>query len=233
MASANITFHKKMNALRIEADENQAKVEELQARVKSLEQEHLQKEQEITSLTHRNGLLESEVEKLESGIKDAKAISADSSQHATQNEALTRRLQLLEDEAEEADKTLRETNEKWVTLLAPLHHTDYVVPDFVKQTSRRDTTSARSRHWRHREISGNLNMRRWPRSTQTCRKSSRSSRSAWATSNGRSSSHPLISVRNTSFAFLSSCCHATWKVALSSSRSKQLMAGNAAAGSPR
>ncbi|KKY14974.1 putative tropomyosin [Phaeomoniella chlamydospora] len=112
MAAANALIQKKMNALRIEADENQAKVEELQAKIKTLEQENLQKEQDITSLTHRNGLLEAEVEKLESGIKEAKAEAGSSSHHATQNETLQRRLQLLEDEAEEADKTLRETNEK-------------------------------------------------------------------------------------------------------------------------
>ncbi|TAQ84541.1 hypothetical protein B7494_g7138 [Chlorociboria aeruginascens] len=102
----------KMNSLRIEADESAAKVEELQKQLKVLEQDNLQKEQEITSLTHKNGLLESEVEKLEAGIKDAKAVAAQGTDHSTQNETLTRRLQLLEEEAEEADKNLRETNDK-------------------------------------------------------------------------------------------------------------------------
>jgi tropomyosin len=108
--AANI--HQKMNQLRVEADDNAAKAEELKATVKKLEQENLQKEQEITSLQNRNGLLEAEVEKLESGIKEAKSIAGDSAQHSTQNEALTRRLQLLEEEAEAADKTLKETSEK-------------------------------------------------------------------------------------------------------------------------
>jgi len=40
-------------------------------------------------------------------------------QHATQNETLQRRLQLLEEEAEEADKNLRETNDKYVGLTTP------------------------------------------------------------------------------------------------------------------
>jgi len=102
-----------MNSLRIEADENASKAEELKSKVKALEQENLQKEQEITSLSHRNQLLESEVDKLETGIKEAKAAASDSTQHSTQNEALQRRLQLLEEEAENADKTLRETNEKY------------------------------------------------------------------------------------------------------------------------
>jgi len=53
------------------------------------------------------------VEKLESGLKEVKAAAGESAQHGVQNEALTRRLQLLEEEAEEADRTLRETNEKY------------------------------------------------------------------------------------------------------------------------
>jgi len=101
-----------MNSLRIEADEATSQVEEYKIKVKALEQENLQKEQEITSLTHKNGLLEAEVEKLEAQIKDAKVIADEGHQHGTQNEALQRRLQLLEEEAEEADKNLRETNDK-------------------------------------------------------------------------------------------------------------------------
>ncbi|KAK5005473.1 tropomyosin-2 [Cryomyces antarcticus] len=104
---------KRMNALRVEADESSAKVEELQSRVKALEQENLAKEQEITSLSHKNQILETEVEKLEVGIKEAKAAADESSQHGTQNESLQRKLQMLEDEAEQADKNLRETNEKY------------------------------------------------------------------------------------------------------------------------
>lgn len=102
-----------MNSLRLEADEAHEKVEELKGKVKTLEQENLAKEQEITSLNHRNQLLEAEVEKLETALKDAKDAANQSAQHDTQNEALQRRLQLLEEEAEEADRTLRETNEKY------------------------------------------------------------------------------------------------------------------------
>jgi len=101
-----------MNSLVIKADEATAEAEEYKNKLKALEQENLQKEQEITSLQHKNGLLEAEVEKLEGQIKDAKALGEEGAQHGTQNEALQRRLQLLEDEAEEADKNLRETNDK-------------------------------------------------------------------------------------------------------------------------
>ncbi|OAL18548.1 hypothetical protein AYO22_10525 [Fonsecaea multimorphosa] len=112
MASVFANFQQKMNSLRIEADENAAKAEELKQKVKTLEQDNLQKEQEITSLNHRNQLLEAEVEKLETGLKEAKALAGESAQHSTANESLQRKLQVLEEEAEQADKTLRETNEK-------------------------------------------------------------------------------------------------------------------------
>ena len=100
--------------MRVEVDASQAKVEELTAKVKTLEQENLAKAQEITSLSHRNQLLEAEVEKLEGGIKDYKTAAVESASQGKTNEALQRRMQLLEDEAEEADKNLRETNEKCV-----------------------------------------------------------------------------------------------------------------------
>lgn len=105
-----------MVALRAEADEAHEQVDELKARVKTLEQENLSKEQEITSLNHRNQLLEDEVEKAETALKEAKEAANQSLQHDTQNEALQRRVQLLEEEAEENDKTLRETNEKYDSL---------------------------------------------------------------------------------------------------------------------
>ena len=101
-----------MNQLRLEADESSAKVGELQNKVKALEQENLAKEQEITSLSHKNGLLESENEKLDTSVRDLKKATTEGEQHGTHNETLQRRLQLLEEEAEVADKTLREANEK-------------------------------------------------------------------------------------------------------------------------
>lgn len=112
MASAAANFAKKMQALRLEADEHQTKIEELQAKVKTLEQENLAKEQEITSLSHRNQLLESEVDRLERGLAEAKEALHKIEQDGQRSEGLQRRLQLLEEEAEEADKTLREANDK-------------------------------------------------------------------------------------------------------------------------
>ena len=122
--SALAKFEQKMSSLRVEADENMAKAEEMKGKVKVLEQDNLTKEQEITSLTHRNQLLESEVEKLETGLKEAKTMSADAAQHGQANENLTRKLQLLEEEAELSDKTLRETNEKYIFPQSHAMHTN-------------------------------------------------------------------------------------------------------------
>jgi tropomyosin len=102
-----------MDLLRAELDEAKEKGAELNEKVKVLQQENLAKEQEIRSLGHRNTLLEEEIEKLGGNLKEAKDAAKASIQNDTQNEALQRRLQLLEEEAEEADKTMRETVEKY------------------------------------------------------------------------------------------------------------------------
>ena len=122
-----------MTSLREEADTNATAVEELKEKVKTLEASNLSNEQEIKSLTHRNGVLEAEIEKLESGIKDAKAAADESGQHSTQNEALQRKLQVLEQEAEESEKTLRDTHDKFVHFYCCNVIPDPCSTDCVKQ----------------------------------------------------------------------------------------------------
>ncbi|KAL8832459.1 MAG: hypothetical protein Q9170_004870 [Blastenia crenularia] len=101
-----------MQQLRNEADASAARVDELTAKVKTLEQENLAKEQEITSLTHKNQTMETELEDLHGRHGDLKKEIDLNGRNSTQNESLQRRLQILEEEAEEADKNLRETNDK-------------------------------------------------------------------------------------------------------------------------
>ncbi len=101
-----------MAALRVEADESHSLAEELKAKVKQLEQENLAKEQEITSLSHKNQVLENDLEKLETQVKDLKLGAETRDSAATNNERLTRKLEVLEEEAEQAEKHVRETNEK-------------------------------------------------------------------------------------------------------------------------
>ena len=123
-----------MNIIRQEADEAHRKWEEAAARVKALEQENLTKEQDIVSLNHRNALLETEVDKLEKTLAEAKLAAMSGEAHSSEVEALHRKVQLLEDEAEEADKNLRETNEKHVPFFSITnlqHDTGAVSPAFT------------------------------------------------------------------------------------------------------
>ncbi|KAI9890444.1 MAG: hypothetical protein M1814_003928 [Vezdaea aestivalis] len=101
-----------MQSLRVEADEAITQVEDLKAKVKTLEHENMTKDQEITSLQHKNQLLESGTEKLEGQVKEHKDIASQSAQHGTENESLQRKLTLLEEEAEENDKKLRDAHQK-------------------------------------------------------------------------------------------------------------------------
>ena len=172
-----------MNQLRLEADEAVGKVEELQSKVKTLEQENLSKEQEITSLQHKNNLLETEVEKLETAIKDFKKAADEGQQHGTQNETLQRRLQLLEEEAENADKDAARRQRKVRSALA--RHRNALFPSAtcitlantmgflgsVRPMSRPATSNARCRPSRTSVISGSKSTRRWPRSIPVSRKS--------------------------------------------------------------
>ena len=162
-----------MSSLRIENDAANTKIEELEAKVKTLDQENLAKEQEITSLNHQKQLLETEVEKLEANLKDAKSLADESQHHGTQNEALTRRLQLLEDEAEEADKNVRETNEKYVKSSRHSLQVSFGVCanqyflGSAKLTSRLATLSVRLPPLKQSVMLGRKNTKRWRRNTRT------------------------------------------------------------------
>jgi tropomyosin len=101
-----------MQALRLEADDSAQKAEEYKNKLKTLETENTQKEQEITSLSHKNQVLESEVEKLEGQVKTFKDEAGAGAGASSQVEAMQRKIQVLEEEAEESDRTIRELNEK-------------------------------------------------------------------------------------------------------------------------
>ena len=188
MASAAAKFTQKMNQLRQEADENSTKADELKTKLKEAEQKNLEHEQKIQSLTHQNGLREAEIEKLETGIKEAKALAGESAQHGQQNESLTRRLQLLEEEAEQADKTIRETGDKYDPGSVYCNpHRLTMCTDYVKPMSRLATSNERSRLSKKNVTTGSPSTRRWRRNMPICRRSSKNSSKAWAASKAQQS----------------------------------------------
>jgi tropomyosin, fungi type len=85
----------------------------LNAKVKALELATTAKDQEITSLTHRNELLEKKLEEHEEKIEKFKGLENDESGARGERESLLRKVALLEEEAEQNDKNLRETTEKY------------------------------------------------------------------------------------------------------------------------
>ncbi|PPQ62899.1 hypothetical protein CVT24_006297 [Panaeolus cyanescens] len=106
------TCIQKMNSLRQEADAAVARAEDAEKKIKELEAALLTKEQEVQSLTHRLGLFEEDNAKLEEQLREAKATATNNAQLDKTHDALTRKVQLLEDELDTSEKRLRESTEK-------------------------------------------------------------------------------------------------------------------------
>lgn len=105
-----------MNQLRLDADHAIARAEEAEAKNKKYEQMLLEKEQEIASLQHRLGLSDAELEKAERSVATHKSASAEGEQSKQTSELLQRKVQLLEEELDTAEKNLKETVERYVSI---------------------------------------------------------------------------------------------------------------------
>ncbi|KAJ3548522.1 hypothetical protein NM688_g5290 [Phlebia brevispora] len=102
----------RLTALRVEADNAVTRAEEAEAKNKKLEQQLLEKDQEITSLQHKIGVLEADLEKTETKLTETKATAQDAESSKTTNDALQRKIQLLEEELDAAEKHSKEVVEK-------------------------------------------------------------------------------------------------------------------------
>lgn len=102
----------RMNVLRAEADAATERAEIAEAKVKKLELELTGKEQEIVSYQHKLGVLDADLEKAESKLADAKSAGDEGANSRVTVENLTRKVQLLEEELDAAEKNVKETVEK-------------------------------------------------------------------------------------------------------------------------
>ena len=107
-------FSQKLASLRQEADTAVDRAEVAEAKNKKYEQEILEKDAQITSLTHNLSILDANLEKAEAKVSDSKVVLQESEVSKSTNEALTRKVQLLEEELDAAEKNVKETMEKWV-----------------------------------------------------------------------------------------------------------------------
>ena len=118
----------RLTQLRLEADNAVARAEEAEAKNKTLQQELLSKEQDIQSLTHRLSNAESQLDKAEGQISAAKLVHDEHETSKTTNEGLQRKIQLLEDELDKAEKNLKDTVERCV------HTADHAVSPPANQS---------------------------------------------------------------------------------------------------
>jgi len=119
----------KMTNLRAEADAAFGRAEEAEAKVKKYEQLLLEKDQEITSLSHKLSVLDDDLEKAERQIADSKSVREEGEHSKTANEGLTRKIHLLEEELDAAEKNLKATTEK-------LRQVDIKAEHFERQVQR-------------------------------------------------------------------------------------------------
>ncbi|KAJ6614157.1 tropomyosin [Mycena sp. CBHHK59/15] len=122
-------IREKMNQLRIEADVAVARAEDAEAKNKKYEQMLLDKDHEITSLQVKLSHLDADLEKAESSIADSKVAREEGETSKTTNEGLVRKIQLLEEELDAAEKNVKETVEK-------LRQVDVKAEHFERQVQR-------------------------------------------------------------------------------------------------
>jgi tropomyosin len=101
-----------MARLRSEVDDANAKVLELEEKLKLVADEKMQQEHEIVSLSNKNKHLTDDLETALDKIQQLKALEEDGDGLKKENDSAQRRINLLEQELENSDKSLRETTAK-------------------------------------------------------------------------------------------------------------------------
>ena len=114
-----------MTSLRLEADKAVSRAEDAEAKNKLLEQAALEKDHELLSLTHKLDLATQQLEKAEADLDIYKKASLEGEQSKTTSEGLVRKVQLLEEELDAAEKNVKETVEKCAVYLAYLVYADH------------------------------------------------------------------------------------------------------------
>ncbi|CDK26006.1 unnamed protein product [Kuraishia capsulata CBS 1993] len=102
----------KISKLKLDAEEWQNKHDDAADKIKKLEQEQLEKDNQIQALTRKNEVLEENLEKLEAEVSSHKATAEEATNLKTSNDNYTRKHQALEEELEASDRELKETTAK-------------------------------------------------------------------------------------------------------------------------
>ncbi len=110
-----IRSRQKLNTLRVEADAAVERAEKAEAENKKLQQLLLEREQDIKSLTHQLDTAQADADKLEAKLAESKIAQQEGEYTKNTSEGLVRKVQLLEEELDTAEKNLKETTERLVS----------------------------------------------------------------------------------------------------------------------
>lgn len=135
--------------------------------MKKLEQELLSKEQDNSSLQHKLNNAEADLEKAETKLSEAKHASDEGEQNKSANQELLRKVALLEDELDAAEKNLKDCNDKYVVLTDALTRlcrrvfvvdesliSIQLVADYDRSMSRRSISNGKCNELRRSGMSG-------------------------------------------------------------------------------
>jgi len=122
-------IREKLTGLRAEADKATLRAEVAEEKFKGLEQLALEKDHDINSLNHKLELATKQLEDLEAQLDIFKKASLEGEQSKTTSEGLVRKVQLLEEELDAAEKNVKETVEK-------LRQVDVKAEHFERQLQR-------------------------------------------------------------------------------------------------
>jgi tropomyosin len=116
------TLAQKLAGLRAEADAAAERAEAAEAKNKKYEQLLLEREQENASLAHKLSVLEGDLEKAENKNAELKKSSGDVDSSRATADGLQRKIQLLEEELDAAEKNVKDTVEKSVACVLTSSH---------------------------------------------------------------------------------------------------------------
>jgi len=149
-----------MNQLRFEADNAVTRAEDAEAKNKKYDQIILEKDQELTSMTHKISVLEAELDKVDAKLAEAKAAQEEGESLKSTNENLTRKIALLEEELDAAEKNVKETMEKYVAAIIFICYQPLMIcPGCGKWTSRQNTSNVKFNGLSKSVINGRRNSR--------------------------------------------------------------------------
>ncbi|KAL4259220.1 hypothetical protein AB1N83_009651 [Pleurotus pulmonarius] len=117
-----------LSALRVEADHAITRAELAEEKNKKYEQLILKQDQRITDLEHKGSVLDIEFEKSEAVIAELKQ-TQEQREASSHNAGLIRKIELLEEELEVAERNMREAVER-------LQKVEYKAEDFQRQVQK-------------------------------------------------------------------------------------------------